>query len=117
MGVQSNTFRWTAASGASLIPEGGGTSLIALGGDVLVAPGGEGEPTRRRVLKFDQAAEPGEALPIDLIAAGLVPEGDAAEVVVDLVSENARLLAGTLRDGLGISRAWILRLRDTCDPS
>jgi hypothetical protein len=117
VGVQSNTFRWTAASGASLIPEGGGTSLIALGGDVLVAPSGEGEPTRRRVLKFDQAAETGEALPIDLIAAGLVPEGDAAEVAVDLVSENARLLAGTLRDGLGVSRAWILRLRDTCDPS
>jgi hypothetical protein len=117
VGEQSNSFRWTVASGASLIPEGGGTSLIALAGDVLVAPGGDAEPTRRRVLKFDQAAERGEALPIDLIAAGLVPDRDAAEVTVQLVSENARLLAGTLRDALGVSRAWVLRLRDTCDPS
>ncbi len=121
VGVQTDTFRWTASSGVSVLPEGGGTSLIALGGDVLVVPGGAGggdggaEPARHRVLKLDRALETGEVLPIDLIAAGLVPDRDAAEQTVHLVSENARLLAGTHRDSLGVSRAWVLRLRDTCD--
>jgi hypothetical protein len=115
VGVQTDTFRWTARGGVSVIPEGGGTSLIALGGDVLVTPDGD-DPARRLVSKFDQTLEMGEPLPIDLIAAGLVADRDAV-VSVDLVSENARLLAGTLRDSRGVSRAWILRLRDTCDPS
>ena len=121
VGVQSDTFRWTASGGVSLVPEGGGTSLIALGGDVIVVPGGVAaadagaEPARPRVLKFDRALETGEALPIDLIAAGLVPDPGATEQTVQLVSENARLLAGTLRDSRGTSRAWVSRLRDTCD--
>jgi hypothetical protein len=115
VGIQTDTFRWTAGSGVSLVPEGGGTSLIALGGDLLVVPAGDDEPARPRVLKFDRALETGEPLPIDLIAAGWLPEG-AVEQDVSLVSENARLLTGTLRDAEGVSRAWALRLGDTCDP-
>jgi hypothetical protein len=115
VGVQTNTFRWTAQSGVSLIPEGSGTPFIALGGDVLLAPGADDEPSPRRVLKFGQALETADALPIDLVAGGLVPDGDAEAVDVHLVSENARLLAGTARDSLGVTRAWVSRLRDTCD--
>jgi hypothetical protein len=115
VGVQSSTFRWTARGGVSRIPDGGGTSLIALGGDVLIAPPGvDGEPSLHRVLKFDQALEASDALPIDLIAAGSVADRDAVEQAVHLVSENARLLVGTLRNRRGVSRAWALRLRDTC---
>lgn len=115
VGILTDTFRWTARGGVSVVPEGGGTNLIALGGDVLVAPTGDGESSRRRVLKFDQALDAGEALPIDLIAAGLVPGFEGQEKGVSLVSENARLLAGTLSDLPLVSRAWALRLRDTCD--
>lgn len=117
VGVQSDTFRWTAQGGVGLIPEAGATNLIALGGDLLVARAADGEPAPYRVLKFDGALETGEALPIDLIAAGLVADRGAIEQSVHLVSENARLLAGTLRDSRGTSRAWVVRLRDTCDPS
>lgn len=113
VGVPANTFRWTASGGTSVVLEGGVASLVALDGDVLVAPGSS-DGSRWSVLKFDRALEADAALPIDLIATGPSPGRDAVESSIQLVSENARLLAGTTRDGLGVTRAWVIRLRDTC---
>lgn len=95
--------------------EGVATPLIALGGDVIVAPTADGDPAALRVLKFDRALGSGEALPLELIAARITPERDAVEPRVHALSENARLLAGTTLDVAGVTRAWVLALHDSCD--
>jgi hypothetical protein len=50
---------------------------------------------------------------IDIIEAGLVPEGYELSSI-DATSDNARLLAGTARDVEGRTHGWLLRLHDTC---
>ncbi|HTV18045.1 MAG TPA: hypothetical protein VMG12_05225, partial [Polyangiaceae bacterium] len=121
IGVQSNSFRWTSTDGTLVIPEAGGTSLIALGGDVLLAAAtGDASdagaaPPRWAALKYGAALAASDALPIELIATGLTPARAAVEQSPQLVSENARLLAGTTSDARGTTRAWMLSLRDSCD--
>jgi hypothetical protein len=113
-GTISDSFRWTARAGWSDVPgivRGG----VALGGDVLVARRWNGDQRQVRVLKYDAALEAGGALPIDIIDAGLVPEGYALDDV-SAISEDARLLAGSARDAEGLLHGWVLRLRDSCSP-
>jgi hypothetical protein len=104
------SFRWTARGGASDIAGdvGGG---IALGGDLLLARTQAGI----RVLKYDSALDNGGALPIDIIGAGLLPEGYQL-FSIDAISDNARLIAGTAQDGERRIHGWLLRLHDTCSP-
>jgi hypothetical protein len=113
-GTISSSFRWTARAGWSDVP---GIALrgVALGGDLLVARRWNGDDGLVRVLKYDAALEAGGALPIDIIEAGLVPEGYALDDV-SAISENARLLAGSARDAEGQLHGWVLRLRDSCSP-
>lgn len=109
-GIESG-FRWTAHAGSSAIP-GGSSALVALAGDVLVMRSWDGTRAGAGVLKYDRAFAAG-GLPIDIIETGLLPEGYELGFV-DVVSENARLLAGTAY-AQGSTQGWVLRLRDSCE--
>lgn len=111
-GIESG-FRWTAHGGSSAIP-GGSSALVALAGDVVVMRSWDGTRAGAGVLKYDRALEAG-ALPIDIIEAGLLPQGYEIGFI-DTVSENGRLLAGTAY-AQGATQGWVLRLRDSCDPN
>jgi hypothetical protein len=102
-------WRWTAAGGSVSVP----SSVVALGGDLLVARVFDGVQSTSQPLKFDGAQ--GAALPIDIIEPGLLPGGDEVSAA-SAISENGRLLAGVRLDEQGVEQGWLVRLRDTCNP-
>jgi hypothetical protein len=113
-GSVSSSFRWTARSGTSHIP-GDVRGGIAFGGDLLLALDWDGTKVVPRMLKYDSALENGGTLPIDIIDAGLLPEGYRLRLI-EAISDNARLLAGTALDAEGTVHGWLLRLHDSCSP-
>jgi len=113
-GVLERSFRWTASEGAIELP-GDVRGGIALGGDLLLARVWDGTRTETRVLKYGRALEADGAPAIDLLEAGVVPEGYELRFV-DAISDDARLVAGTATDAAGATRGWMLRLIDSCSP-
>ena len=110
----SSSFRRTAHRGTSDVP-GDVRTGIAFGGDLLLASVWDGTKVEARVLKYDSALENGGAHPIDIIEAGLLPEGYELQSI-GAISDNARLLAVTARDAENTTHGWLLRFRDTCSP-
>ncbi|HTV25610.1 MAG TPA: hypothetical protein VMG12_43240 [Polyangiaceae bacterium] len=113
-GVLERSVRWTASEGSSELP-GDVRGGIALGGDLLLARVWDGAKAETRVLRYGRALEPANTLPIDLLEAGLLPEGYEMGFI-ESISDNARLLGGTATGADGVTRGWMVRVLDSCSP-